>query len=217
MRPNGQEKLMTARDETAARPTQRGRKIALRLLIASLLLGMPFVRSSFPHEDLHETLESVGMLLILIGILGRAWCTMHIGGQKFTELVDYGPFSISRNPLYVFSLIAAFGAGLQTGSILFALIATCGVWLVIDLTVRREEAALSGRFADAYAAYCARTPRYGLRLSSWRPQNTIPVNMPLFYKTIVDGFLFFLIVPVAELIDWLQELGHLPVLLKLPF
>jgi hypothetical protein len=41
--------------------------------------------------------------------------------------------------------------------------------------------------------------------------------MQLFYKTIVDGFLFFLIVPVAELIDWLQELGHLPVLLKLPF
>jgi hypothetical protein len=50
-------KLMTARDETAPRPTQRGRKIALRVLIASLLLGMPFVRSSFPHGELHETLE----------------------------------------------------------------------------------------------------------------------------------------------------------------
>jgi protein-S-isoprenylcysteine O-methyltransferase Ste14 len=208
---------MTSRDETAARPTQRGRKIALRVLIASLLLGMPFVRSSFPHGEFHETLESVGMLLILVGIFGRAWCTMHIGGQKFTELVDYGPFSISRNPLYVFSLIATLGAGLQTGSMIFAVITTCGVWLVIDMTVRREEAALSARFAEAYAAYRERTPRYGPRLSSWRPLNTVPVNMSLFYKTIVDGFLFFLIVPVAELIDWLQELGHLPVLLKLPF
>ncbi len=208
---------MNARHETAARPTQRGRKIALRVLIASLLLCMPFVRSSFPHEEMHEALENVGQLFILIGILGRAWCTMHIGGQKFTELVDYGPFSISRNPLYVFSLIATFGAGLQTGSILFALIATCGVWIVIDRTVRREEAALSARFAEAYAAYCARTPRYGPRLSSWRPVNTIPVNMPLVYKTIVDGFLFFLIIPVSEVIDWLQELGHLPVLLTLPF
>ena len=208
---------MSVRDETAARPTQRGRKLALRALIASLLLAMPFVRSAFPLEELHETLESAGMLLILIGILGRAWCTMHIGGQKFTELVDYGPFSVSRNPLYVFSLVATFGAGLQTGSILFALLATGGVWLVIDMTVRREETALRGRFGETFDAYGASTPRYGPRVSSWRPQNVVPVNMTLFYKTILDGFLFFLIVPIAELIDWLQELGHLPVLLKLPF
>ena len=208
---------MTMRNETAPRPTQRGRKIALRLLIALLLVGMPFVRSAFPHEEVHETLEAIGQLLILAGILGRAWCTMHIGGQKFTELVTFGPFSVSRNPLYVFSLIASFGAGLQTGSVLFAIIATCGVWLVIDMTVRREETALRGRFGETYDAYCARTPRYLPRLSSWRAENTIPVNMPLFYKTIVDGFLFFLIVPVAELIDWQQELGHLPVLLRLPF
>jgi protein-S-isoprenylcysteine O-methyltransferase Ste14 len=208
---------MTLRDDAAARPTQRARKIALRLVIAALLLGMPFVRSGFPHGELHETLESVGQLLILAGILGRAWCTMHIGGQKFTELVDSGPFSVSRNPLYVFSLIATFGAGLQTGSILFAIVATFGVWIVIDMTVRKEEAALSARFGEAYAAYCARTPRYLPRFSSWRGETTIPVNMPLVYKTILDGFLFFLIVPVAELFDWLQGLGYLPVLLKLPF
>ncbi len=208
---------MTVRDETAARPTQRGRKIALRLLIACLLLGMPFVRSALPYEEVHETLESLGQLLILAGILGRAWCTMHIGGQKFTELVTYGPFSVSRNPLYFFSLIATFGAGLQTGSILFGIIAMLCVWLVIDVTVRKEEKALSARFADAYAAYCERTPRYLPRLSSWRAENTVAVNMPLFYKTIIDGFLFFLIVPVAEMVDWLQELGYLPVLLRLPF
>jgi protein-S-isoprenylcysteine O-methyltransferase Ste14 len=207
---------MTVRDETAPIPTQRRRKIALRLLIAALLLGMPFVRSSFPREELHETLEAIGQLLILIGILGRAWCTMHIGGQKFSELVTYGPFSISRNPLYVFSLIAAFGAGLQTGSIIFAVIALFCVWLVLDVTVRQEEAALSRRFAESYDAYCARTPRYWPRASSWRGQNILNVNMALFYRTILDGFLFFLIVPVAELVDWLQELGYLPVLLKLP-
>lgn len=207
---------MTMRDDAAARPTQRARKIALRMLIAALLLAMPFVQSSFVYEELHHTLESIGQLLILSGIMGRAWCTMHIGGQKFTELVTAGPFSVSRNPLYVFSLIATFGAGLQTGSLLFAALATLGVWIVIDATVRKEEAALSARFKDAYAAYCARTPRYGPRLSSWRGEDTVVVTMPLFYKTLLDGLLFYLIVPVAEFIDWLQALGYLPVLLKLP-
>lgn len=208
---------MTMRNDAATRPTQRARKIALRLLVAGLLLTMPFVQSSFAYEEINRTHKSIGKLLIFVGIMGRAWCTMHIGGQKFTELVTIGPFSISRNPLYFFSLIASFGAGLQTGSLLFAIIATCGVWLVIDTTVRREETALRGRFGETYDAYCARTPRYLPRLSSWRGENTIPVNMQLFYKTIFDGFLFFLIVPVAEIIDWLQEIGTLPVLLKLPF
>lgn len=208
---------MTVRDETAPIPNQRGRKVALRLLIAALLLGMPFVRSSFPREELHETLEAIGQLLILIGIFGRAWCTMHIGGQKFSELVTTGPFSVSRNPLYVFSLIATFGAGLQTGSVIFAALALMCVWLVLDATVRREEAALRRRFGESFGAYCTRTPRYLPRTSSWRAQSMVTVNMALFYRTILDGFLFFLIVPVAELVDWLQDLGHLPVLLRLPF
>ncbi|MFN3891668.1 MAG: methyltransferase family protein [Beijerinckiaceae bacterium] len=208
---------MTVRDETAAKPKQRARKIALRLLIACLLLGMPFVRSGYPSDEMHETIKWMGRLLILAGIFGRAWCTMHIGGQKFTELVTYGPFSISRNPLYVFSLIATFGAGLQTASVLFAIVATLGVWIVIDATVRKEETALGARFGESYAAYCARTPRYLPRFSSWRGENVVSVNMQLFYKTILDGFLFFLVVPVAELFDWLQKLGYVPVLLKLPF
>jgi protein-S-isoprenylcysteine O-methyltransferase Ste14 len=208
---------MTRRNVAAGRPGQRGRKVALGLLIASLLLTMPFVQSPFAFEGLHRTLEATGQLMILIGIAGRAWCTMHIGGQKFTELVTAGPFSVSRNPLYVFSLIAAFGAGLQTGSLLFATLTTIGVWIVIHATVRKEETALGARFGEAYAAYCARTPRYGPRLSSWRGQDSVVVTMPLFYRTLADGLLFYLIVPVAELIDWLQALGSLPVLLKLPF
>jgi protein-S-isoprenylcysteine O-methyltransferase Ste14 len=208
---------MTIRNVAARRPTQRPRKIALGLLIASLLLAMLVVQTPFASEGLHQTLEASGQLLILVGIAGRAWCTMHIGGQKFTELVTAGPFSVSRNPLYVFSLIATFGAGLQTGSVLFAILTTFGVWIVIHATVRKEEAALGARFGEAYAAYCARTPRYGPRLSSWRGQDSVVVTMPLFYRTLADGLLFYLIVPVAELIDWLQSRGSLPVLLKLPF
>ena len=208
---------MSMPNDAAARPTQKGRKMALRVLIGALLLGLPFVRSSYANSELHETLEALGMLMILGGILGRAWCSMHIGGQKFTELITIGPFSISRNPLYLFSLLATFGAGLQTGSILFAAVATAVIWIVIDLTVRREEAALADRFGETYQAYRARVPRYGPRLSSWRAPDQVMVAMPQFYRTIMDGFLFFLIVPVAELADWLQELGYLPVLVRMPF
>lgn len=208
---------MTMRNDAAGRPTQRARKVALRLLIAGLLLAMPVVQSPFAFERLHHTLQAMGQLIILVGIMGRVWCIMHIGGQKFIGLVTVGPFSVSRNPLYVFSLIATFGAGLQTGSLLFAILTTLSVWLVIHATVCKEEAALSARFGEVYEAYCAQTPRYGPRLSSWRGQHSLTVMMPLVYRTLADGLLFYLIVPVAGLINWLQAQGALPVLLKLPF
>ena len=125
--------------------------------------------------------------------------------------------SASRNPLYVFSLIATFGAGLQTGSLLFAILTAFGVWIILDATVRKEEVALRGRFGDAYEVYCARTPRYVPKITSWQGQDSVTVNMHLLYRTLLDGSLFFLIVPVAELIDRLQVVGYFPVLLKLPF
>jgi protein-S-isoprenylcysteine O-methyltransferase Ste14 len=208
---------MTIRNQTSGRPNQRARKIALRLLLIGLILAMPFVQSPFSFEGLHQTLEIIGQFLIIFGIMGRAWCTMHIGGQKFTELVTLGPFSVSRNPLYVFSLIATFGAGLQTGSLLFAMLTAFGVWIILDATVRKEEVALRGRFGDAYEVYCARTPRYVPKITSWQGQDSVTVNMHHLYRTLLDGSLFFLIVPVAELIDRLQVVGYFPVLLKLPF
>ena len=42
--------------------------------------------------------------MILICILGRTWATLYIGGQKQRELVTKGPYSVVRNPLYLFTL-----------------------------------------------------------------------------------------------------------------
>ena len=59
-------------------------------------------------------------VVALVCIVGRAWCSLYIGGRKKAEIVDRGPYSISRNPLYVFSFMGAFGVGAQTGSVTLA-------------------------------------------------------------------------------------------------
>ena len=71
----------------------------------------------------HETMRWLGAGLIFVCISGRTWCSLYIGGRKNHELVTTGPYSVSRNPLYVFSIIGAIGIGAQFGAVSVAILA----------------------------------------------------------------------------------------------
>ena len=192
---------------------QRRRKMAL--LIAALTIGLtlPFVRS-WPDEGfLHELVEIAGILLIAVAIIGRSWCTLYIGRRKSREIVATGPYSISRNPLYVFSLIGVAGIGAQMGSVLLGPIFVALTLAIFLPVILLEEKALAERFGAEYAAYRARVPRFGPRFSTWRDMETITVSPRLFRITAREGLLFLLAVPFFELIEWLQDTGtFVPVL-----
>ena len=164
----------------------------------------------------HEGIEAVGLSAIVICIVGRAWCSLYIGGRKKTEIVDRGPYSLSRNPLYLFSFIGAFGVGAQTGSITLALIFTVVTFAVFHFTIQREEAWLSTAFGAEYDAYRARTPRYGPDFGKWRDREMIEVRPRFFLTTLRDGLVFLLAVPIFESVEMLQQMGWLAVLAKLP-
>ena len=85
---------------------QRRRKLAISCLSVLMIGALPLIQSNAAVGMFtHEAVETAGVLLIAIAILGRAWCTLYIGGRKAQELTDSGPYSLSRNPLYVFSFI----------------------------------------------------------------------------------------------------------------
>ncbi|HET8946872.1 MAG TPA: isoprenylcysteine carboxylmethyltransferase family protein [Candidatus Polarisedimenticolia bacterium] len=112
--------------------------------------------------------DALGLLLILLGqglraaVIGFAYIKR--GGQNrrihADDLVTDGLFAHCRNPLYVGNVLILSGLffvhgspwviGLGIGFFVFAYIA-------ITLA---EEQFLAGRFGDAYAAYCARVPRF---------------------------------------------------------
>ncbi|ADL00940.1 methyltransferase family protein [Brevundimonas subvibrioides] len=184
-------------------------------LLAAVALA--FVSSSpWVGEPLSEGIESVGLGAIVISIVGRAWCSLYIGGRKKAEIVSTGPYSISRNPLYVFSYFGAFGVGAQTGSfsmgVLFVVIAVA----VFHFTIRQEEAWLTAEFGEPYKAYMARTPRCGPAFSKWQDNAELTVRPQFFLTTIRDGLVFLLAVPIFEGVDWAQAQGWLPVLIHLP-
>ena len=188
--------------------------LGISLLFA---VGLAFISTSpWVGHPISEGVESFGLGAIVISIVGRAWCSLYIGGRKKAEIVSTGPYSISRNPLYVFSYFGAFGVGAQTGSVTMGLLFVAIAILVFHFTIRREEAWLEAEFGEPYRTYMARTPRCGPDFSKWRDEEELSIRPQFFLTTLRDGLVFLLAVPIFESVDLAQAAGWLPVLVHLP-
>lgn len=198
-------------------PDQTMRKA---VLFAAVGIGIGFLFFAGPRwseEDWrHETIEWVGIALIVLCILGRTWCSLYIGGSKNQLLISDGPYSVSRNPLYFFSIVGAIGVGAQVGSLVLALLCGFIAWAVFLHTVLREEAALSAAFGDDYRAYLARVPRFLPRPSLWRDRAIVEVRPRIVLTTFADALVFLVAIPLAEGFEYVQIAGLIPVFLTLP-
>ncbi|GGD34364.1 hypothetical protein GCM10011335_41790 [Aureimonas glaciei] len=94
-----------------------------------------------------EGLEAAALFLIVAGIFGRASSPLDIGGRKARQPVTAGPYSLNRNSLHLFAVIAAAGLGTQTGSPTVAGIFALGAYAIVIPVVRHEEAAPRTLFA----------------------------------------------------------------------
>jgi len=100
---------------------QMTRKLGFRVLLAAFAVVALCGETSWPPA-VHEAMRWLGAALIFVCVSGRTWCTLYIGGRKNHELVTAGPYSVCRNPLYVFSIIGAIGIGAQLGAVLVAIL-----------------------------------------------------------------------------------------------
>jgi protein-S-isoprenylcysteine O-methyltransferase Ste14 len=194
---------------------QRRRKRAVLAGGILLLAVLLFSRSLWP-AFVHEIFEYVGYGLILLCIAGRTWCALYIGGRKKTVLVDDGPYSLSRNPLYLFSLLGGLGIGLQAGNIATGFAFGLFIFAIFNAVIGQEEAFLRARFPAEFAGYAARVPRWGPRLSAWQADDQITVRPHFALLTFRDALWFLVAIPLIEGIEILQNADWLPVLLQLP-
>lgn len=190
------------------------------VLLAAILLGGAFVMvgdSRWASGTLaHESIEWFGLILIVVCILGRTLCTLYIGGRKIESLVQIGPYSVSRNPLYFFSILGAVGAGAQLGSLVLAFATGFVVWLIFLIVILKEEQVLTERFGTVYADYLGRVPRLFPRMALWQDVEKIEVSPRLVRMTALDASVFLLSVPLAEGFEYLHDAGILPTWFILP-
>lgn len=192
---------------------QRLRKAALLVLGLTALAVLAFVQSAWP-EGAHETIEVAGIWLLVLAIAGRAWCTLYIGGRKLAALVTTGPYSISRNPLYLFTFLGVLGVGMQTGAVLPGLVLAAATIMVFRAVVVQEERALLGMFGEAYAYYCTQVPRFGPSFAHWRDSASLEINPQRLMRTVGDALLLLLAFPLMETIELLQKSGYITAFLQ---
>jgi protein-S-isoprenylcysteine O-methyltransferase Ste14 len=193
------------------------RKAVLLVVVIGGIFTMVFTESRWPDGGFwHEGIELVGIFFLTICVVGRTWCSLYIGGLKNRSLIDAGPYSITRNPLYVFSVIGAVGVGAQLGSAVIALVAGVLVWAVFYILIFSEERLLRGQFGVAYEEYVARVPRFLPSFGLWRDAETLTIRPGIVRATFVDACLFLVSIPIAEGFDYLHELGLVPVLFRVP-
>ncbi len=208
---------MTSAEDLDLSAVQRRRKRAVGLSLVPPIVAFLFTQSLWVVDGPeHLLIEWTGLALIVVCILGRTWCALYLGGKKKRELVRHGPYSVVRNPLYVFSAIGAAGVGLCAGSLVIGTIFGAACVAIFHLVIRKEEAYLAGQFGATYADYRAHVPRWLPDFSLWRDVERIAAQPRLIVLTFRDALVFLAAFPILELFEELQAAGYLPVWLYLP-
>lgn len=193
------------------------RKIVLLIgIVAGIFVFAVTDSATVSGETVHEMIEWVGIVLIVVCILGRTWASLYIGGRKIDTLTMRGPYSVTRNPLYFFSVIGAAGVGAQTGSAVLGLICGALAFVVFYVVVLQEEKLLLNLYGESYADYMRTVPRFFPKPSLWHDEKTLTIFPARALMTFADAMVFLLAVPLAELFEHLRIAGIVPTLLVLP-
>lgn len=105
---------------------------------------------------------AASLLLVVPGVWLRAYAAGYV--RKNAELTRTGPYAYTRNPLYLGSMMIAFGFAWASASwIIFAALALLFAAIYIP-TIQSEEAYLRQHFPD-FDEYAAKVPRLFPRLT----------------------------------------------------
>jgi protein-S-isoprenylcysteine O-methyltransferase Ste14 len=103
----------------------------------------------------------LGLVLVVPGLLLRGYASGYV--KKNRELTTTGPYAYTRNPLYLGSIMIAFGFAVAAASVWIAAILVILFAAIYVPVIRSEEEYLRSVFPE-FDAYAATVPRLLPRL-----------------------------------------------------
>jgi protein-S-isoprenylcysteine O-methyltransferase Ste14 len=143
------------------REHDRATRVLIALALAAAIAGALLARSQAPSLRLPTAAETIGAIVMWLGLALRAWAIAALGRSFRTTIevdpdqavVATGPYRWVRHPSYTGLLLIVAGFGLSTANWLS--FAAC-VALPLPAIVRRiqlEEAELNRTLGEAYSTY----------------------------------------------------------------
>ena len=160
-----------------------------------------------PSGLIHEAVEYVGIVLIVVCIVGRNWTSMF---HPPSGLSAGGPYSVCRQPMYAFAVIGVAGIGAQVGSVSVSFITAASAYVAFFCIIRQTDA--SGDDESGSSELPALWPR----LDRWKQNGELKPAPPSLRAMTFDALAFFLPLPAAEFFESMQSVGIIPVLFVLP-
>ena len=196
---------------TAQPANQHLRITILRGTFVLLLPLIIFASSAWSgHPLLSALLLVAGLFLVIAAVLGRFWAILYIGGRKNHMIMQDGPYSICRHPLYLSSTVGALGFGLMLGSVVLMAVIGGVIFLILSATAAREETFLREKFGPAYDAYAARVPRIIPRPALFTTEPQVTFSVSTLRENFYDALVFLGFIPLAMALDLLKDTGLIP-------
>jgi len=133
-------------------------RIRLSLLFVVIIIANDFfIEKIQPHDilNLHDVLGLTGLFLVLAGIGLRSWAAGIIHKSKL--LATVGPYSLTRHPLYIGSLLMALGFCTIIGDIHNLLVILAIAAIFYAPKIHREETRLADTFGEEWTRYTRHT------------------------------------------------------------
>jgi protein-S-isoprenylcysteine O-methyltransferase Ste14 len=177
-------------------------------ILVALVSGAAYWTRAYPA--VHKSLFIVGMILASFGATGRAWAIAYISGHKLKSLVQTGPYSLCRNPLYFFSMILAIGFGFCTGTVTIPILIFVTMTVLYHFQIKREERRLIEVFGDEYQRYSRTTPRFIPTFMSYSEPEMICVEPRLLMKGLFGIAFLQLLIAVVVFLEVLHDTNLVP-------
>ena len=129
-------------------------------LAAGFIIELFFSRPLFSSNIFWVILASV---LLIFGLIFIFWSVREAGKLDMVapgRLITSGPYSYSRNPMYVSWVSINLSIFFINRSLWLLLLLFVAILITHYLVIIREERILRQTFGDQYKEYCARVRRY---------------------------------------------------------
>ncbi len=136
--------------------------LALAMLLAGLAadsMGPSWLRFGAAGSGLLITLTGLGLWLWARGALRRGQTSVALS-KRPTELVEGGPFRLTRNPMYLGIALMLLGLAFAFGGLAALAASLAWIWLANAVYVPFEESRMAQAFGGRWRGYAHRVRRW---------------------------------------------------------